>query len=149
MQEPVRTVIPPQSGQAFRITRGDRIRLTDPKGAQVADLWAFSTDGDLDWLSTSQTRDITEKLFPAAAAMLQQAHEQGHDVGAATRGLVAEKPLGDSPARDLRYRVMSRLELPIDDTGAGSPASTTSQGAARDRQDVNRPRPPRPGTPRR
>ena len=63
--------------------------------------------------------------------------------------LVAEKPLGDSPARDLRYRVMSRLELPIADTGAGSPASTTSQGAARDRQDVNRPRPPRPGAPRR
>ena len=65
MQEPARTVIPPQSGQAFRISKGDRIRLTDPKGAQVADLWAFSTDGDLDWLSTSQTRDITEKLFPA------------------------------------------------------------------------------------
>ena len=87
--------------------------------------------------------------WAATAAMLQQAHEQGHDVGAATRGLVAEKPLGDSPARDLRYRVMSRLELPIYDTGAGSPASTTSQGAARDRQDVNRPRPPRPGAPRR
>lgn len=87
--------------------------------------------------------------WAATAAMLQQAHEQGHDVGAATRGLVAEKPLGDSPARDLRYRVMSRLELPIDETGAGSPASTTSQGAARDRQDVNRQRPPRPGTPRR
>jgi DNA primase catalytic core len=87
--------------------------------------------------------------WAATAAMLQQVHEHGHDVGAATRGLVAEKPLGDSPARDLRYRVMSRLELPIDEIGAGSPASTTSQGAARDRQDVNRPRPPRPGTPRR
>ncbi|GGO85326.1 hypothetical protein GCM10011584_05040 [Nocardioides phosphati] len=85
--------------------------------------------------------------WPATAAMLQQAHEQGHDVGAATRGLVAEKPLGDSPARDLRYRIVSRLELPIE--GEGAPAPTQSQGAARDRQDVNRPRPPRPGTPRR
>ncbi|KQZ72192.1 MobF family relaxase [Nocardioides sp. Root151] len=85
--------------------------------------------------------------WPATAAMLQEAHEQGHDVGAATRGLVAEKPLGDSPARDLRYRIVSRLELPID--GEGAPAPTPSQGAARDRQDVNRPRPPRPGTPRR
>jgi len=87
--------------------------------------------------------------WPATAAVLQQAHEQGHDVDAATRGLVAEKPLGDSPARDLRYRIVSRLEIPIDDTGAGSPASTTSPGAARDRQDVDRPRRPRPGTPRR
>ena len=86
--------------------------------------------------------------WPATAAMLQQAHEQGHDVGAATRAIVAEKPLGDSPARDLRYRIVSRLEIPID-TGEGTPAPTTSQGAARDRQNVNRPRPPRRGTPRR
>ncbi|WP_246371241.1 MobF family relaxase [Nocardioides pelophilus] len=52
--------------------------------------------------------------WPATAAMLQEAHEQGHDVGAATRGLVAEKPLGDGPARDLRYRIVSRLLLPVD-----------------------------------
>lgn len=86
--------------------------------------------------------------WPATAAMLQQAHEQGHDVGAATRAIVTEKPLGDSPARDLRYRIVSRLEIPIDG-GEGTPAPTTSQGAARDRQDVSRPRPPRRGTPRR
>ena len=86
--------------------------------------------------------------WPATAAMLQQAHEQGHDVSAATRGLVAEKPLGDSPARDLRYRIVSRLEIPID-TGEGTPAPTQSQGVARDRQDVNRPRPHRRDTPRR
>ncbi|MFC7362230.1 MobF family relaxase [Nocardioides astragali] len=86
--------------------------------------------------------------WPATAAMLQQAHEHGHDVGAATRAIVAEKPLGDSPARDLRYRIVSRLEIPID-TGEGTAEPTTSQGAARDRQDVNRPRPPRRGTPRR
>ena len=84
----------------------------------------------------------------ATAAMLQQAHEQGHDVGATTRAIVTEKPLGDSPARDLRYRIVSRLELPIDGS-EGTPAPTASQGAARDREDVNRPRPPRRGTPRR
>ena len=49
--------------------------------------------------------------WPATAAMLQQAHEQGHDVGAATRAIVTEKPLGDSPARDLRYRIVSRMPL--------------------------------------
>lgn len=65
MQEAARTVVPPQSGCAFRLARGQEIRIVDLKGAQVADFWAFSTDGDLDWLSTSQTRDITEKLFPA------------------------------------------------------------------------------------
>jgi DNA primase len=52
--------------------------------------------------------------WPATAAMLQQAHEQGHDVGAATRAILAEAPLGDSPARELRYRIVSRLPLPSD-----------------------------------
>lgn len=64
MQETERTVIPPQSGHAFHLSKGDQLRIIDPKGAQVADLWAFSTDGNLDWLSASQTRDIVERLFP-------------------------------------------------------------------------------------
>ena len=86
--------------------------------------------------------------WPATAAMLQQAHAQGHDVGAATRAIVTENPLSDSPARDLRYRIVSRLQIPID-TSEGMPSPTTSQGATRDRQDINRPRAPRRGTPRR
>ncbi|WP_254069702.1 MobF family relaxase [Pimelobacter simplex] len=61
--------------------------------------------------------------WPATAAMLQEAHEQGHDVGAATRGLVAEKPLGDSPARDLRYQIVSRLKLPLEATSNLEPTS--------------------------
>lgn len=59
-----RTVIPPQSGRAFRIKEGQNLRITDPKGQQVADLWAFTGVDELDWLSTSQTRDINERLFP-------------------------------------------------------------------------------------
>lgn len=62
---PTHIVVPPQSGRSFRVSQGDLIRVVDPKGQQVADLWAFSTEGGLDWLSTSQTRDITECLFPA------------------------------------------------------------------------------------
>jgi uncharacterized protein YcgI (DUF1989 family) len=60
-----RVLIPPQSGKAIRILRRDVIRIIDPKGQQVADLWAFATDGPkLDWLSSSQTRNATERLFP-------------------------------------------------------------------------------------
>ncbi|CDX12529.1 conserved hypothetical protein [Mesorhizobium sp. ORS 3324] len=64
MKEPDRIVVPPQCGRAFRVKAGDRIRIIDPKGSQVSDVWAFSTEGKLDWLSTSQTRDIIERLFP-------------------------------------------------------------------------------------
>ena len=118
-----------------------RARLSAAAEKTPAERWA-TLARELD------PRLLEQGDWPATAAMLQQAHEQGHDVGAATRGLVAEKPLGDSPARDLRYRIVSRLEIPID-TGEGTPAPTQSPGVARDRQDVNCPRPPRRGTPRR
>jgi DNA primase catalytic core len=84
--------------------------------------------------------------WPATAAMLQQAHEQGHDVDAATRALVAEAPLGDAPARDLRYRIVSRLDVTFDAGEIGT-GPTRSQGAVRDRRDQSRPKPPRRGTP--
>ncbi|WP_027061594.1 DUF1989 domain-containing protein [Mesorhizobium loti] len=64
MPEPRRIVVPPQSGRSIRVSRGDLVRIIDPQGQQVADLWAFATADQLDWLSTSQTRDITERLFP-------------------------------------------------------------------------------------
>jgi hypothetical protein len=67
--------------------------------------------------------------WPATAAMLQQAHEHGHDVGASTRALVAETPLGDSPARDLRYRIVSRLGMPDATSPLDIPAIRQSQGA--------------------
>ena len=65
--------IPPQSGRAFRVKRGDRIRITDVKGKQVADLFAFATEGGLDWLSTAETRDINERLFPAVGGLFYSA----------------------------------------------------------------------------
>jgi uncharacterized protein YcgI (DUF1989 family) len=73
LSEPRRFVIPPQSGRAVRVARGDRIRITDIKGQQVADLFAFTTEGALDWLSTSQTRDITERLFPEVGGVFYSA----------------------------------------------------------------------------
>ncbi len=73
MTEPKYLVIPPQSGRAFRVTRGDSVRITDVKGKQVADLFAFNTEGDLDWLSTSETRDINERMFPAVGGVFYSA----------------------------------------------------------------------------
>jgi uncharacterized protein YcgI (DUF1989 family) len=50
------------------VSRGDLIHIVDPQGQQVADLWAFETQHSFDYLSTSQTRDITERLFPAVGS---------------------------------------------------------------------------------
>lgn len=66
MSEQRQTDIPAQAGRGFRVAKGQTFRVTDPEGQQVADLWAVSVgSGDTDWLSTSHTRDITERLFPA------------------------------------------------------------------------------------
>ncbi|RFC64031.1 urea carboxylase-associated family protein [Fulvimarina endophytica] len=57
--------IGPQSGGSVRVREGETVRVVDPEGQQVADLWAFVLDGGLvDWLSVSQTRDMAERMFP-------------------------------------------------------------------------------------
>jgi uncharacterized protein YcgI (DUF1989 family) len=58
-----RVVVPPQSGRVVRVARGSVIRISDPRGQQVADTWAIARDGR-QWLSTSQTRAHTARLFP-------------------------------------------------------------------------------------
>ncbi|WP_180902541.1 DUF1989 domain-containing protein [Martelella soudanensis] len=57
--------IAPQSGCSIRLSTGETVQVIDLEGQQVADLWAFAVDGGIvDWLSVSQTRDITVRLFP-------------------------------------------------------------------------------------
>ncbi|BCM84304.1 hypothetical protein mvi_27650 [Methylobacterium indicum] len=53
------------------------MRVIDPEGQQVADLCAIAwTGATIDWLSTSQTRDITERLFPRLGECFYS--ERGH-----------------------------------------------------------------------
>jgi hypothetical protein len=47
--------------------------------------------------------------WPALAQLMQTVHDQGHDVAAITRSLVATTPLSDLPAQDLRYRLVAHL----------------------------------------
>ncbi len=44
--------------------------------------------------------------------MLQQAHEQGHDIRASIRAILAETPLGDSPAREPGDRIALNPDVP-------------------------------------
>ena len=56
-----------------------------------------------------------EPDWVATAMMIQDAHDQGQDVAAATRQLLSEQPLGQRPAQDLRYRLVQRLDIEIPD----------------------------------
>lgn len=106
------------------------------------------------WASLARKLDprlLEQGDWPATAARLQQAQDQGHDVPAATRAFLAERPLSDNPARDLRYRLVARLELPVDtDESSAAPTRPVnpSKIAGRARQDVDPQRRPRGGAPR-
>jgi hypothetical protein len=101
-----------------------RARLQAAAAQTPAEQWALLA-GELD------PRLLDQTDWPATAAVLQDAQAQGHDVATAARSLVAELRLGEQPARDLRYRLVSRLDIHID-TGerhagrmtAGTPDAT-------------------------
>jgi uncharacterized protein YcgI (DUF1989 family) len=55
--------IPPRSGTAFRLKRGDRLRVIDPQGEQVSDLICFAGDDPREVLSPGRTFDYLSKLL--------------------------------------------------------------------------------------
>ena len=66
--------IAPASGTAFRLRRGQRLRVTDPEGEQVSDLMAFA-DGPGGpvpdhWLSSGRTFDYEETIRLTAGNQL-------------------------------------------------------------------------------
>jgi uncharacterized protein YcgI (DUF1989 family) len=57
------TEIPPQSGAAFLLQKGDVLRVIDPCGEQVADLAAFALDDRRESLSSGRTIDYAETVY--------------------------------------------------------------------------------------
>ena len=55
--------IPPQSGHAVHLRRGDVLRVVDPLGEQVADLFAFATDDPRCALSSGRTIDYKGGIY--------------------------------------------------------------------------------------
>jgi uncharacterized protein YcgI (DUF1989 family) len=55
--------IPPRSGAAFRLARGQRLRVIDPNGEQVSDLLAFNADDPAEVISSGRTLDYASRLF--------------------------------------------------------------------------------------
>ena len=55
--------IPPQSGAAFRLRASEILRITDPYGEQVADLYAFKDDDHACSLSSGRSIDYASKIY--------------------------------------------------------------------------------------
>lgn len=57
------TEVPPRTGTAFEMLAGQRLRVIDPRGEQVADLLAFNRSDTREVLSSGRTLDYASKLF--------------------------------------------------------------------------------------
>ncbi len=57
------TIIPPRSGAAFRLNKGQRLRVIDPQGEQVSDMLAFNAHDTDEVISSGRTLDYASKLF--------------------------------------------------------------------------------------
>lgn len=55
--------IAPQSGIALVVRRGQRLRVIDPTGEQVADLTSFALDEPREWLSSGRTIDYGNTIY--------------------------------------------------------------------------------------
>jgi len=55
--------IPPRSGTAFILKQGQRLKVTDIEGEQVADLICYNQHDTAEYLSSGRTIDYAETIF--------------------------------------------------------------------------------------
>lgn len=55
--------LPQQSGTAFQLQRGDLLKVTDPEGKQVSDLFCVAKDNVEDALSSGRSIDYNETVY--------------------------------------------------------------------------------------
>ena len=63
-------VIAPRSGVAFELRRGQRLRVIDPEGEQVADLLAYNREDIGEVLSSGRSLDYAGSIFLGAGDAL-------------------------------------------------------------------------------
>jgi len=62
--------IPPQSGTAFLLKKGQTLRVSDPMGEQVSDLFALDADDHNSYLSSGRTIDYASKYLLSVGDIL-------------------------------------------------------------------------------
>ena len=59
-----------QSGTAFEIKSGQRLRITDPQGEQVSDLVSFAVEDAREWLSSGRSIDYANTIYLSTGSVL-------------------------------------------------------------------------------
>jgi uncharacterized protein len=60
----------PQTGTAFLLDKGQRLRVIDPLGEQVSDMVAFASGDKREWLSSGRTIDYANTIYLTAGHVL-------------------------------------------------------------------------------
>lgn len=64
------TRIPPRSGTAFPLKKGQKLKVIDPEGEQVSDIYCFNADDKKEYLSSGRSLDYNESVeFKTGAAL--------------------------------------------------------------------------------
>lgn len=63
-------VIPPRSGAALTLTRGQVLTVIDPEGEQVSDLVAYNADDIAEYISSGRSIDYASRIFLTAGDVL-------------------------------------------------------------------------------
>ncbi len=56
-------IIPPRSGIAFKLSKGQRLKITDIEGEQVSDFICYNFNDSKEYLSSGRTIDYAETIF--------------------------------------------------------------------------------------
>jgi uncharacterized protein YcgI (DUF1989 family) len=57
------TIIPPRSGTAFILRKGQKLKVVDIEGEQVSDFVCYNLDDRAEYLSSGRTIDYAETIF--------------------------------------------------------------------------------------
>ena len=76
MPDATTITVPAREGRAVELHRGDRIRVIDPRGGQVADVFAFCAGDMGEYHSAQHTRVWVGKLFPAVGEQFVTNHRR-------------------------------------------------------------------------
>jgi uncharacterized protein YcgI (DUF1989 family) len=57
------TIIPPRSGVAFLLKKGQRLTVVDPQGEQVSDFICYNQHDTAEYLSSGRTIDYAETIY--------------------------------------------------------------------------------------
>lgn len=96
--------IPPQSGTAFHMKRGQILRVTDPEGEQVSDLVAFAEGDPSERFAAGYTIDYADSIFLTTGGVLYS--NRSNPMLTVVEDTVGKHDMLLSPCSEAMFRIL-------------------------------------------